>query len=552
MRRDIVLVALSSRYIHSSLAPWCLLAALGQYGCARQAEALELNVNMPAENLLQEIVRGRPHLVGFSCYLWNIELTLKLAGAIKALLPETVIVLGGPEVSFRAVSLLAEQLTVDYIITGPGERAFYLLCAGRDPARIPGLAYRSAGILYNPEAPLPQCPPSPHTAAYFEALSGRISYVETSRGCPFRCAYCLSGGEGGVSYLPMEQVREDLSRLAGSGTRTVKFVDRTFNSSLARAREIWRFLMALRADGKADGVCFHFEIGADLLREEDLGLLASAPAGLFQIEAGVQTYNETALAACGRKTDLARLEHNLRALIACGNIHVHADLIAGLPGEGIASFRDSLDRAFALRPHALQLGFLKLLHGSRLRDEADCFGYRFTPYPPYEVLQSDAIGYEDLQRLKAAALALDRLYSSGGYLRTLNHLIAASGQPPHAVLEKLGELMSAGQGGLSQDSLCALLLAAYKPEEGVLPAALRDNMVTDILSVSPGGRLPDCLQMKDPRLGVLRRACREAYPKVREQAVGILYHGGERGILIDHDTRDPVTGQGRMITVPLP
>jgi radical SAM superfamily enzyme YgiQ (UPF0313 family) len=551
MRRDILLVMLNSRYVHSSLAPWYLLAALGQYGCGRQAEALELNINTPAERLLRDIIRGRPRLIGFCCYIWNIELVLKLTGAVKALMPETTLVLGGPEASFRAESLLAEQPAVDYILSGQGEYSFAELCAGCDPAQIPGLSYRSGCVRSNPVSPLPLPPPFPYSDAYFAALAGRISYIETSRGCPFRCAFCLSGGDSGVTYLSVEQTKADLLRLMASGTQTIKFTDRTFNSAPSRAREIWRYLIGLHADGKGTGVCFHFEIGADLLCREDLELLASAPAGLFQLEAGLQTFNEESLAACGRKTDSTRLESSLRALIDAGNIHVHADLIAGLPREDAASFRDSLDRAYTLRPHMLQLGFLKLLHGSRLRAEADRYGYRFTPYPPYEVLQSDAISFEDLQCLKSAALALDRLYNSGNYLRTLGFLMRSSGQRPHAVLERLGSLMESMPGGMSEDSLCSLLLEAYRPEEGVDRLALRDAMATDILSGTHGRRFPDCLQVADPRLSSLRRACREKYPHIKAQAVGILYHGGERGILADLDACNPVTGQGRVLIFPL-
>jgi hypothetical protein len=517
---------------------------------------LELNINQPFFEALAALMETRPELAGFSCYIWNISMVRSLAADLRLLSPETVIVLGGPEAGSRPESILKEIPEADYVITGPGEYALAELCKRieekQDVSGIPGLGFRKEGcVVINPPAPLPLCAPSPFTKECLQNLNGRIIYAETSRGCPFRCSFCLSGQDGGVTYLPMDQAEEILLAAASSGAKTVKLVDRTFNCHRERAFHLFQFLMEKRREGAFQNVCFHFEVAADLFDLEMLLLLKSAPPGLFQMEAGLQSFHEQTLNACQRKTDINRLCENIAFLMSGQNIHLHLDLIAGLPYEDFYTFGESVNRAISLRPHMLQLGFLKLLHGSKLREQREAFGIINDPDPPYEILRNNWLSFEDICKLKRCEEALDKLYNSGKYRRALDLVFRQSGMTPFDLFFTMGGIFHSHAGNLSQDQTAELFFSFAQKLSNISKGALRDAMAADRLSTDNTGRLPECLHIPDARLAeAVSKLKKENAPGTKFGAC-ILYDGGERLLWTDYALRHPVTGVYDVKTRPL-
>ena len=476
-----VLFALNAKYIHSSLAPWCLLAGVEAAGPAGVcAEVREGTVNEPERDVLARILDGEPDAVLFSCYLWNIRETLRLAAAVKAARPGAYVVLGGPEVSYNAGEVLAENPQVDYILSGEGERSVPMLlaslAAGRKPEEaappIPGLCAR--GFL---SAPCVEegTPPSPYAPAYLENLRGRIAYLETSRGCPYACAFCLSGRCGKPRWFPLEQAKRNILTLARSGAHTVKFIDRTFNANPAHANAILAFILKHYGRDIPAGVCFHFELAGDILREETFALLEQAPPGAFQLEIGMQSFCEKTLAAVRRKTDTGVLKQNIRRLAAMGNMHVHIDLIAGLPHEDLRTFGESFNTGYALGAQMLQLGFLKLLHGAAMREEPEEFPCVFSEDPPYEVQKTPWLLPEELDVLRAAEDALERCYNSGRFLETAAYAMAAAGLSPFVFYCRLGAAGARhGTANIPLDDYTAFLYNWCAALPGIDKACLRD------------------------------------------------------------------------------
>lgn len=435
----VLLTTLNAKYIHVNLALRYLRA------CCRDLPHTfildEFTINDHPEHIAAAIYRYRPDLVAFSCYIWNIDPTLAVIQILKTVRPDLPILCGGPEVSFDTAAFLAQNPQVDLVITGEGEIPFralmeqlagqqHLPAGGReepisaaiarpaagssapgpvpDPAAIPGLAWRQGGeVVVNPPAPLPSnldAIPFPYQEDLHAAgndLRQRTVYYETSRGCPFACGFCLSSATEGLRYFSLERVRDDLERLLKAGVREIKFVDRTFNAHKKRALAIWEFLLSRRPRAR-----FYFEIAGDRLDEEMLAHLNQVPPGLFQFEIGVQTIDAGVNVLCNRRQDWERLAANVRRLREMENIRLHLDLIAGLPGETYAGVGKSFDAVAALKPHEIQLGFLKLLKGTSLRARAGEFGYRFIDRPPYEVLASSTITYEEMLRLHSVETLL--------------------------------------------------------------------------------------------------------------------------------------------------
>lgn len=524
-----VLCAVNSQYIHASLAVWYLQAA------AKGApEVVESTVNRPAEQTAAELIARQPDFLGFSCYIWNITYVKTLCARVKSALPQVKILLGGPEVGYCADKILAEMPQVDFVCTGEGEWPYAALYSallyGQSGDGIEGICTRthaSAPYLTN------QLPPSPYTAEYFSALNGRIAYLESSRGCPYRCAFCLSGRCGGVRFFPLERTKKEMLLLAASGARTIKFVDRTFNANRARAREIFLFIKEHYGREIPTGVCFHFEIAGDILDSETLALLAVMPPGAVQFEIGLQSFNEQTLTAVNRKTDMHRLCKNIRALVAMKNIHLHIDLIAGLPYEDMASFANSFNTAYALRPHRLQFGFLKLLYGADMREQAGNYPcvYRFSP--PYEVLSTPYLSAAELQTLHKIEHAFDRVHNSGRFRRAEEYLISALDCTPFAFFAELANLPGAGE-CTAPDAWTACLLAHFGKR--VDRMRLRDCLLLDRMATNRNTRLPAALRVEDTALRRLR-----ARYKAPDTNVAWLYSSGE-AVLADYTQRDPVTG----------
>ncbi|HEX3011895.1 MAG TPA: DUF4080 domain-containing protein [Syntrophomonadaceae bacterium] len=418
----ILLCTLNSKYIHSSLALRYLKAE-----CAdRFPDTIirEFTINEPLPHITSEIFLQGPDILCFSCYIWNIQPTLQICQDIKKVLPQTIIILGGPEVSFDSTQLMENFPCIDYIIKGEGDIALVSLLDSIvtgvvSPEHIPGLVYRLNNEIREDHAlaivhDLNQIP-VPYQEDF--DLKDRLVYYETSRGCPYNCTYCLSSTIKGVRFFPLDRVKKDLSFFIDHEVKQVKFVDRTFNCNENRAIDIMK--MILEHPGKTK---FHFEICADLISPVMLDFLSEVPPHIFDFEIGIQsTCNET-LEAVNRKTDWHKLSYNVRQLKQNGNIHLHLDLIAGLPFEDYKRFALSFNMVYDLEPDVLQLGFLKLLKGSSIREEADLHNYVFESIPPYQVMANRYINYYELIKLNRIEDLLDKYYNSNDFSVTLSYV----------------------------------------------------------------------------------------------------------------------------------
>ena len=460
----ILLVGINAKYIHTNSA----VRSLQQYYLTHESihpkaevSIAEFTINQSRALILREIVLTRPDAVGFSCYIWNWRLVQQLTVELRVVLPNAYIFYGGPEVSYEPEDILRET-GVDGILCGEGEESFAALAdclAGRNSALkaddetlggIPGLARWIDGKYYAapPVVPLSLDQlPLPYTDA--DCPAERIIYYESSRGCPFACQYCLSSIEGGVRYKSSDRVYAELQFFLDHRVRQVKFVDRTFNCQDQRAREIISYLIH-----HDNGVTnFHFEIAGELVTDAFCQLVGTARKGLLQFEIGVQSTYSNTLQAVQRKTDMEKLTQVVHTLKAQENVHLHLDLIAGLPHEGYSRFAQSFDDVFALRPDQLQLGFLKLLRGSGLRRDKDTYGLAASPEPPYEILQTDALSYPEILRLKQVENMVEIYYNSNRFRQSIAYLLTQH-PSPFAMFEAMGDAYD--RRGYHQKSLSKL------------------------------------------------------------------------------------------------
>jgi anaerobic magnesium-protoporphyrin IX monomethyl ester cyclase len=433
----IVLATLHSRYVHASLALPSLAATVaGIPGI--EAVIRESTLAEPPGRILRKLEAEEADLYAFSCYIWNVEATLKIAADLKKVRPSALVVLGGPEVSYGSFELMERNPAIDVIVRGEGESTFRELAvaaaAGEpDLAAIDGLVYRDGErIESTPEreamAELDLLP-SPFAAGLVD-FSKPLIYVETSRGCPFSCAFCMSSLERGVRSYSRERIENDLSLLMERGVGTVKLVDRTFNFDASRADLIWEHILRHNRSSR-----FHFEIAADLLTEENIRLLRRVPADTFRFEIGVQSAAPETLRKVGRKSDLERLLANVRRLREETAVTVHLDLVAGLPGEGLEGFYDSLASLLETKPHHIQVEPLKVLKGAPMRRIAREEGYLFSETPPYAVLQTPWLGYREIGTVETAARLLDLFWNSGRFATVLR--VLAERKPLHELFREL-------------------------------------------------------------------------------------------------------------------
>lgn len=434
-----ILTTLHSKYIHASLALPCLAAACGS-DCG-EVRICEFTIHEPKEQILAALLAPQPDVIAFSVYIWNRQAILELIDALAVVRPQLRIVVGGPELSFENVELLHLHPGISALIRGEGEIPFPALLAtwkGTLPGTVP-----AAGL--SPSSPLPpsntllRCDseliegpfvpppgdldtlPSPFAAGRVDLQRGLV-YYESSRGCPYSCAFCMSALDPKVRSFSLARIESDLKILLDAGVPQIKFVDRTFNYDGARSRAIWDFI--LRHNRKSH---FHFEIGAHLLDEESLTLLATVPPGTFQFEIGVQSTLPATLAAISRNADLEKLERNVRRLRDATQIHLHLDLIYGLPAEGYDDFLASLDRVAALHPQQLQIEPVKLLPGAPLRRDAKKLGIVFDPHPLYSVLTTPLLDFNTLEKLRNISRLLDLLVNSHKFNGTIAGLTERSG-----------------------------------------------------------------------------------------------------------------------------
>ncbi|GAB4551496.1 MAG: hypothetical protein Tsb0017_01350 [Geothermobacteraceae bacterium] len=433
----ILLVTLHSRYVHASLALPYLAAVC--HDLPVEVARLEFTLQEPKESLLAQILEHKPDLVAFSTYQWNRHATLELVDALHAARPEVRLVLGGPEVSFDGPELFRRHPGLYALVRGEGEGPFRALVeallSAREPVDIPRLCVRSKdGIPQEGPEGLPlddlDAIPSPFALGLVDTARGQI-YLETSRGCPYDCAFCMSALDSRVRSFSMARIERDLAWLMEGEVPLVKLVDRTFNYDAARARHIWQFILEHNRASR-----FHFEIGAHLLTDACLELLARVPEGMFQFEIGVQSTLPATLSAVGRRASLDKLEQNVRALVRAGNIHLHLDLIFGLPGEDYHHFLASIDRVLALNPDHLQVEPVKLLPGAPLRRQAGQLGIRFDPNPPYTVLATPDLDFDRLEQLRAVSRLLDLTWNSRRFVHLYRQL-AALGHAVSSILDSL-------------------------------------------------------------------------------------------------------------------
>lgn len=456
-----LLVAVNSRYTHSNPAVYCLKSYLRSHGLA--AETVEFNINGQSLDMLAAIVERQPDIVGFSCYIWNIRLIETLTEMLKKVLPQCRVLWGGPQMNGLAEHWFAKHPQLDFVIEGEGEAAWQaLLSCGGDFSAVPGLWWRNSSLaedclVHNERAGYVNLSEIPfyYSDDDLQNLRNRIIYYESSRGCPFGCKFCLSSREP-VRYRDLSLVKADLRKLLGCGCKKIKLVDRTFNSDRRRAAEILHFLLSVYRDG----VCFHLELEPLCLSEDLVDILLQAPAGYFQAEIGVQSLYEPALRAVGRKNLAANATQLIGRLIAAENIHIHLDLIGGLPYENLAELKNSFDTLYDIFPHYLQLGFLKILPGTPLAEQAADYGMAYVDEPPYQVLQTPWLPYEDMRQLAVVEHAVDNYYNEMFFEETLRAAVDSwqqAGGRAFDFFRNLGRADLAVDGGKNQNQKAQIL-----------------------------------------------------------------------------------------------
>ncbi len=545
--KKVALCVLNSKYIHSSLAPWCLYtSAEKSCGDGYCFSVVEGTINENPDAVFERIMSQSPDIVTFTCYIWSIRQTLSLCKRIKEADEGITLILGGPEAAYNQKQLLTENPFIDFIFSGEGEAILPEFLKGK-PEEVKGVSFLKSGrahISFREESSGDY--PSPYCEEYFASLKGRIAYIESSRGCPFSCAFCLSGRCGKVSFFPMDRVKKEILALSDCGAKTVKFVDRTFNCNLSRAKEILSFIKENYGSKIPDDVCFHFEIAAHLADEELLSLIGAMPSGSVQLEVGIQSFNPETLKAIGRQDNTEKICENLKRLISYGNCHIHIDLIAGLPEENYDSFVDGFNRAYSLKANMLQLGFLKILHGSLMGEEREKYPCHYSAEPPYEVISTPWISEQELDRLHIAENELERLYNSGRFSRTLDYVLSFVGITPFDLFYSfalyLGE--KGVRGSVPLDEYSCLLFDYLASLEGTDRKRLRDVMLYDRVSTNNSGVIPERLKIADPMLKKAAERVKELSPPEKgvNRTVAVLYTE-KRIIWCDYKERDRVSGR---------
>ncbi|THE09690.1 DUF4080 domain-containing protein [Bacillus timonensis] len=437
---NIVVSTLNAKYIHTSLA----IRYLKAYAAPEfDVKLAEYTIKDPAMNIVTDLYRKKPDVIGFSCYIWNIEETIKVIKMLKKINPELVIILGGPEVTYDVHEWLERIPEVDFIVIGEGEETFKdLLKAihdGESTDEISGVAFRKeARLKINPQRNklnLKELPTPFRFEEDLPHLSKRVTYIETSRGCPFNCQFCLSSIEVGVRYFDREKIKDDIRFLMDHGAKTIKFVDRTFNISRSYAMEMFQFLI----DEHRPGTVFQFEITADIMRPEVIDFLnKNAPAGLFRFEIGVQSTNDLTNELVKRKQNFAKLQRTVMMVKEGGKIDQHLDLIAGLPEEDYHSFRKTFNDVFEMRPEELQLGFLKMLRGTGVRIRAAEHDYQYMDHSPYEILGNNVLSFDDITRIKQVEDVLEKYWNDHRMNETVEYLVTHSFDTPFDFFQDFG------------------------------------------------------------------------------------------------------------------
>lgn len=519
----ILLVGINSKFIHSNLAIRYLYAYTKDL--KYNIEVKEYTINDSMENILRGILEEEPDLVCFSTYVWNTEIIKKLARLIKAVSEKVKILYGGPEVSFDGKEFL-EKNEGEYIIEGEGEETFREFVTALNNEKtlsgIKGLYYKEKdGIRYNGKRENIDMNQLVFPYEENENFNNKIVYYEASRGCPYRCKYCLSSVDRNTRFLNIERVKNDLKYFVDKKVKLVKFVDRTFNINKEYTSDIWNYLIELGGD-----TCFHFEISAKLLTDDQIEILKKAAPGKFQFEVGVQTTNNEVLKNINRAGSFSEIKEKVMKVQELKSIKQHLDLIAGLPGENLESFINSFNQVYSLGGEELQLGFLKLLKGSLMYEETDLWGINYSPYPPYEVLKTKDISYHELQKLKKVERLVDKYYNSNKFSLILEYLISKF-DTPYDFYYKLSlyfTYMGYYERPLSNDNYYKALIDFYISEKGQKDNSFSEILKYEYLKFNKKRGIPDFLRKKIDK---------EEYNKIKETVLASVINIDKDSIYIE-------------------
>ena len=495
--KKVCVVAINSKFAHSSLA----VRYFREFsGC----EIFECSINDDIFSVFSKLNEKDFEVLCFSTYIWNIEYALRLASMIKST-RESVIIFGGPEAGYNSKNVLQQNSFIDGVVIGEGEYAIKALCEGKDFEEIPNLVHRNGEnqVAFVDLSLLK----FPYRKEDLKELENRIIYFETSRGCIFNCSYCLSSSQGKTRFFDMEYVKKGIDFFVENNVRLVKFVDRTFNENDDRACEILEYIIK-----STKGTHFHFEIAPQLLSDRFISLLEKA-SDFVQVEAGIQTTNFETMKAISRVYDLEKVKERIMKIPK--KVHLHTDLIAGLPYETYETFKAGFDYAYSMKPDMLQLGFLKLLHNTRLKNEADKYGIVTTNFAPYEVLATNTLPKEEIIKLKRCENAVDRIYNSKAFENTLTLI-----EKPFETFEEIGEKLwqKEKEAPLSKTALYVFLYEYFGEKSKLM-------LVKDFLQNNEKTTLPEGLK-ETVEKDVFRDFCqREEYmgKRIRVEKVDDCY-----------------------------
>lgn len=492
--KKIILTAINSQYVHLNVA----VRYLKKYVEANseiRLDIYETNINNQLINIIKDIFEQQPDMVIFSTYIWNKEYVFDITKELKKILPNVKIALGGPEVSYEWDKTIQENSEIDYILTGEGEKIL-LNFLTKNISEVKGVVYRENGeIKYNVVETLIEnldIIPFPYDDEELEDRT-KIFYYESSRGCPFNCSYCMSSIDKSVRYYSIDRTKKDLKRFLDSPIKLLKFVDRTFNLSKEKYMAIWKFLL----ENYREGITFHFEINANIFDDETLDFLETVPKGYFQFEIGVQTIDPQAMKSIGRVNNLEKLEHNIKRISR--NIHLHLDLIAGLPYETYDKFRYSFDYVHKLKPEMIQLGFLKLLKGTKMYEEREQYSYKYFSKPPYEVFSNEFINFSEIVKLKNIEKVLDFYYNSEKFPNSVQWIIDTHYDSAFSFYEDIADYFDK-KGYLKvshkESTLFTLLYDFYRYKEFSMLEIFIEYLKYDYLMIGKPGFYPEWFQSK--------------------------------------------------------
>ena len=563
-----LLIAINAKYIHSNLAVYSLKASAGQW--KDEVEIAEYTINHLREDILADIYRRKPDVAAISCYIWNMEYVQSLLKDLKKVLPEVDIWLGGPEVSYDCEEVLAREPSVRGIMAGEGETTFRELLGwyhGEGSlAEIKGLVYRDeAGKFCRTGVrEYEKLDELPFVYGDMTKFQNRIIYYESSRGCPFSCSYCLSSIDKRVRFRSLPLVKKELAFFLEQKVPQVKFVDRTFNVNHARTKELLRFIKE-----NDNGITnFHFEISADLLDDEEIGLLNSLRPGLVQLEIGVQSTDGQVLTAIHRAVDFDVIVDKVRRIQKGRNVHQHLDLIAGLPYGTLKEFRSSFNDVYSLRPQQFQLGFLKVLKGSEMGRRAEEFGVVRTDRPPYEVLSTDWLSYGEVLKIKGIEEMVEVYYNSWQFARTVE-LLTEEFEDYFGLYEALADFYEEqGYNGRSHSRMERLLilrdfaLSLNPARQAAFDQALLMDLYAREKSKSRPAFAPDLSGRKNEIYEFYKKEAGEhqyligdtyeamnARQLLNQTHLEILSEETEKWYLFDYQKRDPLTGDARIVQI---